>query len=350
MISWFLSKNLISHDDFIMHSAPDSIPKVEYKRNILFKKNGLPLITNSLNYIKFLVKTVSIIFRSVIRIFLGKWMAGLMLREAIKYIWSEYSDIKSIAKAYYFHNSGWIYRPIWTHLVESKGARIVFYYYSYNCMNFKSIEGERQINYGIETMTWTNYLLWDEQHNLWLQRYNKHPKSTSITGPVWFSDSEKEQIIEEDALMIFDIPPFKESISLGFGLDMELHLPSGPIKFLEDILKISKKYGIKTYIKSKRLESNPNIDKRYISLLNNYSKSGVISLVDSKISADKLISRCKATINYPFTSTGIISFSQNKPTIYYDPTNFFHPYAVSSVECIGNEKILEDWIKETFNY
>ena len=180
-------------------------------------------------------------------------------------------------------------------------------------------------------------------------RYNKHPKSTSITGPVWFSDSEKEQIIEEDALMIFDIPPFKESISFGFGLDMN-YICYLTNKIFRRYIKNSKKYGIKTYIKSKRLESNPNIDKRYISLLNNYSKSGVISQVDSRISADRLISRCKATINYPFTSTGIISFSQNKPTIYYDPTNFFHSNAVSSVECIGNEKILEDWIKETFNY
>ena len=96
MISWFLSKNLISHDDFIMHSAPDSIPKVEYKRNILFKK--MTSINQFFNYIKFLVKTVSIIFRSVIRIFLGKWMAGLMFREAIKYIWSEYSDINQLLK------------------------------------------------------------------------------------------------------------------------------------------------------------------------------------------------------------------------------------------------------------
>lgn len=214
-------------------------------------------------------------------------------------------------------------------------------------MNFASKNHERIINYGITSMSWPNYYVWDNQHADWVRKYVQHAKNINTVGPIWFHDSQEKEPINNIMFAVFDIPPFINSISNTFGLDMELHHPDAAKTFLKDICEIATKNDLQVHIKSKRF--NKNTDPSYLSLILELEDNKNVFIIDSNTAAEKIIANSAATINYPFTSTGIISNTLKKPTIYYDPTDFFHQNAVESVQCIGSKLELESWMLQFKN-
>jgi len=347
VISWFYSKKFFQEDINIVHSVKNYKPIKELPFKLIYKKNYFPIYNSFSQFLKFFSHSLLSLVHAIKSIFLGRWWSALFLREIIKYHVFDFSENQSLAREYYFHNSGWIYRPFWTYAAEKKGCKINFYFYSYNNMNFSSKNHERIINYGITSMSWPNYYVWDKQHADWVRKYVKHEKNIYTVGPIWFHDSQEKEPINNIMFAVFDIPPFINSISNTFGLDMELHHPDAAKTFLKDICEIATKNDLQVHIKSKRF--NKNTDPSYLSLILELEDNKNVFIIDSNTAAEKIIANSAATINYPFTSTGIISNTLKKPTIYYDPTDFFHQNAVESVQCIGSKLELESWMLQFKN-
>ena len=69
--------------------------------------------------------------------------------------------------------------------------------------------------------------------------------------------------------------------------------------------------------KQKRYIGNRE-SKKYSGVVSNLSKNMII--VDSCISAIRVIDACDCVISFPFTSTAILGLNANKTSMYYDPT------------------------------
>jgi polysaccharide biosynthesis PFTS motif protein len=95
----------------------------------------------------------------------------------------------SLAVEYLFHNSGWIYRPLWTYDAEKFGSKIIFYFYSTNCESFKVSDKDQAIPYGWMAMSWPCYLVWDVWQSDFIKRAIGDEAKIIIVGSIWFTSS-----------------------------------------------------------------------------------------------------------------------------------------------------------------
>ena len=51
---------------------------------------------------------------------IGRWWYGYLYRESISLHYTSLISNDSLAEDYYFHNSGWFFKPLWTYEVEKK--------------------------------------------------------------------------------------------------------------------------------------------------------------------------------------------------------------------------------------
>ena len=93
---------------------------------------------------------------------------------------------EALAEDYFFHNSNWYYKPLWTFEVENKGASVSLYYYSTNMENIQFNNYKKNENFGLKIMTWNNFIVWDQQQEDYLKQYC--PNATYIqVGSVDFT-------------------------------------------------------------------------------------------------------------------------------------------------------------------
>jgi len=159
---------------------------------------------------------------------------------------------------------------------------------------------------------------------------------------MWFSDNNIRYKLKRNSLLIFDVPPFRELIAETHGLDIQIHHPFAALKFIKDIFHATKEFDINIYIKCKR--ENQLVDPMYTDFLQTISNNENIFLLDPGISANSVIPQSIGTINYPFTSTALISQASNVETVYYDPLSIFDKHQFS-IPILDSQLEIQNWIK-----
>ena len=297
-----------------------------YKNNKIYFFNRVFFSSSKLS-IKFnlICKFTTIFFESLFFLFIGKNIYSLVLPELALFLISKSKTSNEIAKKYYFSQSDYIYRPLWTFPLESKGSEILLYYYAGSFDGYFENNNYPKCQIGTEIMSWPKVLIWSESlRNLKKEeaKYSNFYKSPYI----YFKDNRLDFDIPENSVSVFDIMPlsyFAKSIEIP---NTNYRSFSNIYKFFNDIFLLSKKYDFKLVYKShKDIENKKNYlkghtrwSKRYTNIIKKLQKE--IILVKHDVSELKIINSTKFSISFPWTSTSIIANNLNKRSFFYDPT------------------------------
>lgn len=280
----------------------------------------------------------------------GHWWHALLLNQAALAAQVRMQNPEELAKDYLFHNSGWIYRPLWTYEAEKRGSRIIFYFYSTNCEAFKQPKGYPPLPYGWQAMNWPHYLVWDEYQADFVRRAVGETANISVGGSICFSTSAEEMpAFSGQGVAVFDITPTRSSFYRTLGIDFEFYVPKTSIAFLYDIQKVTKDAGYTMLWKRKRKlkKESSFAHPSYLSSAESLSRYENVISVDPDISANRVIEASTLVISMPFTSTALIARELGKPSCYYDPTGLVQKddRAAHGIEIISGPEELELWLK-----
>lgn len=279
----------------------------------------------------------------------GNWWHALLLNEAVKSASVRLQNPDKLARDYLFHNSGWIYRPLWSYEAEAKGSRVIFYFYSTNCEGFKRPTGYPIQAHCWQLMNWPLYLVWDKAQADFVRRAVGQGPAIRVVGPILFHAVEAEELpsLNRASVAVFDITPVRESIYVTLGADLEYYVPAVCIEFLRDIQLVAEAQGLLMHWKHKRkLQNASRAHPMYRGFVATVVERDNVRLIDADLSATLVISTSAAVISMPFTSTAIIAREMNKPTCYYDPTGLLQKddRAAHGIEIISGREELARWL------
>lgn len=249
----------------------------------------------------------------------GQWWYSMMLGETTKAAHIRMQDPALLALDYLFHNSTWIYRPLWTYEAERQGARILFYFYSTNIEQFKQSGVYPEPLYGWQTMTWSKYLVWDDYQETFLRRAVGDAVEVSVVGSISFhSGVPAPSDLPARSIAVFDVQPMRDAVYQPLGIDIEYYVPRNANKFLTDIQEATAMADRVMVFKRKR-DVGTRVHPSYERTTNWLSGTSNYLEIDPDTSASALIEKCQAVISTAFTSTALIGRDLGKPSIYYDP-------------------------------
>lgn len=249
----------------------------------------------------------------------GNWWPALMLGEAAKAAQMRFQEPALLARDYLFHNSNWIYRPLWTYEAERKGVRIIFYFYSTNCEKFKHAGTYPSLAYGWQAMAWPRYVVWDEYQADFVRRAVGDAALIDVVGSISFSSGDEVlQALPPRFIAVFDVQPMRDALYQPLGIDFEYYTPDNANHFLTDIQRATSSTGQIMVLKRKR-NVGSKVHPSYVNTIQTLSRSDNYLEIDPDTAATALIAKCRGVISAPFTSTALIGRDLGKPSIYYDP-------------------------------
>lgn len=303
-----------------------------------------------LNKLAALVRYISwgcvMIMISLIDLFRSRWWHAFMLNQAATAMQARLHDSESLARVYLLHNSGWIYRPLWTYEAEKKGSQISFYFYSTNCEPFRHANEYPKYNNSWQVTTWPHYLVWDKYQTDFIRRSVGEKAKINIVGPIWFSASSEDEIdVPMKAVGVFDVQPVRDSYYQTLGLDFDYYIPEICNQFLADIYEVvAESDGILAH-KRKR-DIGKRAHPKYRHNVEKMEELPGYVAVDPGMSAAKLIDRCAAVISMPFTSTALIARDLGKPSVYYDPLGLIqkNDRGAHDIQIVNGLEDLRNWL------
>lgn len=303
----------------IHHSVSESSAKSIGSLEVNYQPRPLPRLTNIAELARYSFLAGKALLISAVDLIRGRWWHALLLNQAALAVQARTVSSELLAKEYLFHNSNWIYRPLWTYEVERNGALILFYFYSTNARSFNGTDKCLPPPYGWQASNWPCYLVWDQFQEKFIREATDGQYKILNVGEIWFSDegSEKIDITKENTIAVFDVQPFRVSKYQSLGLGYEYYVPQVSIKFLEDIQAVLDEFGIDMAFKRKRdigKLAHP-VYRSAVELIE--TEPNVIS-ISSSVSAARLIENSLAVISMPYTSTALIAANQGIPSVYYD--------------------------------
>jgi polysaccharide biosynthesis PFTS motif protein len=348
IISWYMDYlNDSKKYDTIFHSVPNT--ELTSIKDYLLTNIESPIVRYStiLETIRFIIWFSKAFFVSFGFLILGRWWYAFFFFEAIKMAHIHFSKTDCLAKQYLFHNSSWIYRPLWTYEAEKKGSEIIFYFYSTNSENFKVGNEYPPLNYGWEAMSWSKYLVWDEYQKDFLLRAGVKDQLIKIVGSIDFHSSDEKVLNIPSGLKIsvFDVQPVRDSYYFILGARLEYYRPGICIDFLADILNSSRN---STILHKKKREIGKRAHPKYRKYTIGIKKNSNYFNIESDISARALIQYSDLVISMPFTSTALIAREEGKPSIYYDPSGIVmkDDRAAHGIPIISGKEELAIWLKQ----
>ncbi len=348
IVTWYLrwngrvaELNSICHD--IKGLSSTSIGTVE----ITDLPSAIPPINSVYGLIQYSAWAVKASLLAMIDLFRGRWWHALLLNQAAKAAHVRTMSDDILAREYMFHNSNWIYRPLWTYEAEKKGSLVTFYFYSTNCEDFKRQDGYPCSVYGWQNMNWPRYLVWDKWQADFIYRNTNDNSNALVVGPIWFDISNNMMTpeIKNKTITVFDVTPFRSSMFNLLSVDFEYYVPHNCIEFLKDIQQVADEFGYSVIWKRKRnigSIAHPKY-RKFSKVLN---KSENIINVDPDLSAYTLIEASTLVISMPFTSTALIARELNIPSIYYDPFGMCQKddRASHGIDMLIGKKELREWL------
>ena len=347
IVSWYLQWEGRKPDiEVICHGVANSVSGKVGNTSILKQHRPLPALIGWRAIIKYAVWGLFASVFAALDCLRGRWWSALMLNQAALATQVRNLSEKSLAREYLFHNSSWMYRPLWTYEAERIGSVITFYFYSTNCEGFKQLDGYAPIYYGYKAMNWPRYLVWDEYQADFVRRTVGEQANVVVVGSIWFQDAAvKMPILNGPGVAVFDVTPFRFSRYCLFGLSSEFYTPAVANQFLLDVIDVCQRNGVSMLWKRKR-NIGRNAHPHYRRLANELTENSHVVLVEPDISAIRVIESCVAVISMPFTSTALIAKEMGKPTAYYDPLGLLQKddRAAHGIDILSGMDELEGWL------
>ncbi len=349
IVSWYLQwDGRKPNIKTICHSVSNTFSKSFGDLELVTQPGPMPRLTDVKDLSKYIGWALVSISLAFIDLFRYRWWHPLLLNQSALSAQARFTSSDSLAKEYLFHNSSWIYRPLWTYDAEQLGATITFYFYSTNCEPFMKALGYPEITYGWRAMSWPRYLVWDEYQANFIRRCIGEQKEVNVVNSIWFgSDLSQLTNIPCNAVAIFDVQPFRDSFYSSLALDFDYYTPQVANKFLMDIQEVLSDSSCVMALKRKR-EISKLAHPRYRACINELKKKKNFLTIDSNIDALSVIENCNLVISMPFTSTALLGRSVGKPSIYYDPLGFIqlNDRAAHGIQIIQGKDMLRTWMNE----
>ena len=349
IFTWYLQwSGKTPNVDSLRHDVKDIDKGVLENIPVIPIPSALPFLKKMRGLQSLVLWGFIMILFSLIELIRGHWWHALLFGESYKSKVLRIVDEDELARDYLFHNSGWIYRPLWTYEAEKRGSRILFYFYSTNVEGFKQAGGYLPAYFGWKISGWNNILVWDREQQDFVNRSIDLRVNTHVVGPIWFeSGLEELPCLPSNSIAVFDVQPFRDAFYNSSGIPFDYYVPANCNLFLNDIYELLSEKDITLVLKRKR-----NIGKiihyKYKNLLEQLEgKSSFISL-DPDVGAQQIIGSCKAVISMPFTSTALIAKQMGKPSVYYDPSSLIQKddRGAHGIKILSDKKELEDWLLE----
>ena len=346
IVSWYLKRYASDKNiSVIYHSVPNVSSKKVGDFEICHLHNPILPLFEKNAIIKYIFWCLGVFFSSIFDLILGRWWNLILIDEASKAVKIKYQNDGLLAREYLFHNSSWIYRPLWTYEAIAKGSEITFYFYSTNCEGFATVEHTTKFVYGYQAMNWPNYLVWDSYQADFVKRAVGKSVRFKIVGPIPFSYSSINYINTlKNLIAVFDVQPMRDAVYKTLGLDLEYYVPMNCNRFLLDIYAVCEKARFTMVLKRKR-DVGRRLHPSYRTEIDKLSKLPYFQSVNPELSADKIISNANCIISMPFTSTAILGRLAGKPSVYYDPLNLLQKDdpAAHGIQIISGIDELYSW-------
>ena len=347
VVSWYLqlsgrAAGIKEVRHTVSKARPVSVGGVE----VLPTKKVLPELAGARAVIKYVLWGLRASIIAAFDCFRGRWWHALLLSQAALAAQVRAQPTDFLAQEYLFHNSSWIYRPLWTYEAKKRGSAITFYFYSTNCENFKRPGGYPQLSYGWKAMNWPHYLVWDDCQADFVRRAVGIEENVRVVGSIWFSTSASEiPALPPRAIAVFDIQPVRDAYYNTLGIDFDYYTPEVVCKFLSDSYKAVEGGGCKLVLKRKR-EIGKLAHPLYRNRIKELERFASFVEVEAGSDAWQVIEHSIAVISMPFTSTALIAKEMGKPSIYYDPTGRLQrdDRAAHGIPILSGIEELEEWI------
>lgn len=348
VISWYLQwEGKAKGIDVISHSVPNTPKQNLGGVDLESQVDLIPRLGSLASFLKYFFWSFSAVFLASLDCARGRWWHAFILNQAALSAQVRSLNKKTLALDYMFHNSGPIYRPLWTYDAENYGSRIIFYFYSTNSENFKTSEAEATIPYGWKAMSWPYFLVWDEWQRDFVKKSIKYDAKIDVVGPIWFGSALIQCSIKNEKLIaVFDVQPMRDSIYQILGIPYEYYVASIANTFVSDIYVVALNRGLTIALKRKRNIGN-RVHPIYMKKINKLILQPNFCEIDVDLSPWELIEKSKLVISMPFTSTALIARDLGKPSVYYDPTGHLkdNDPAAHGIEVISSKDSLNEWIE-----
>lgn len=275
---------------------------------------------------------------------------SILLKEAVYAKAMDLMDNRFIGKAYIFNISSFIVRPLWTYVAEMKGSQIIMVNYASSFQSFFYENRYLPPEIGYSSTNWPIFVNLDCKYADYLEKVI-NPKSLLIKfnslPPLNFFEKNNNIVLgKEKCLLVFDITPVSlVNYPLLFPIPI-YRTSETAINFLEDIINISSKMGVKVMLKNKRHFSKNHHCKRYIRYINKLSNDDRVVLIDYRHNVGDLCKLFGNVISAPFTSTAIEAESLGCESVFYDPTGDLHKSDIGAqgLKLISGKIELEKWV------
>ncbi len=345
IINWFDDKESLSKNILNIYHDVKQFKKINYKKYKIQYLSNLEHLYELKYLLKFILWAIKVTILCFYDLFRGRWWHALLLHEAVDLKIVSLNK-KKLFNKYFFNNSLFIKRPLWTYYAEENGSEILFYFYSTNSQNYTTIKDKDPTPFGWRNTTWNNYLIWDKYQEKFLKNYTFNKKNIKAYGPIWFSDiNTKFNKPKLNFITVFDISPARDVFNKTYIVAESFPNYAFIIKFLNDIVKICEKNDIIMVLKIKRTLTNIHHPK-YIKFLNNFNLLNNTILLNPETSSSSIIEQSSKVISAPFCSPSIVAKNLNISSIYYDPLSIYlknNPVA-HNIEIIRGKDMLEKWI------
>ena len=353
IVTWYQQKfGKVSELDALCHGVKGAASGTVEGIPVMSVPSAIPQLTNSGALVRFAGWSIMASALAIIDLLRGRWWHALLLHEASSTAMVRMHEVNRLARDYLFHNSNWIYRPLWTYEAEKQGSQITFYFYSTNCEAFKRPDGYPPLPYGWQAMNWSRYLVWDEYQADLVRRAVGDSANIITVGPIWFHTSAEEvRGVPPNAVAVFDVQPAGDLRYRTHALDFEYITPNTTNQFLSDIYKSLIERNATLALKKKRKIGKLAHPKYRQFIKKLYSLPNFIA-VDSDTSAFRLIENCVAVISMPFTSTALLGRELGKPSIYYDPRGVIQKddRAAHGIPIVSGPEQLKTWLYSHVNF
>jgi polysaccharide biosynthesis PFTS motif protein len=357
-----LNKDRVSHDivswysqwpgrvgelDMICHSVKGDTQSAVGGIPLISVPSAIPPLTHFSVLLRYVGWGCAAVTRAALDLTRGRWWHALMLYESSRAAAFRLNQNVSCARDYLFNNSGWAYRPLWTYEAQSKGARVILYFYSANIEGFKRADRKADRAYlGYKSMNWPYYLVWDEDQADFIHRVVGLNANVTAVGPIWFNTADsKLPTLPLKSVAVFDVQPMRDAFYNTLAVDFDYYTPKTANQFLADVYETVTASNCTLTLKRKR-EIGNLIHPSYRSCIAELGERHNFVLVDSAVDPWQLIENSLAVISMPFTTTAIIAKEMGKHSVYYDPFGLLQkddPAAHGVAILCGIEE-LEAWL------
>ena len=317
ILDWFSDQDEAKPIETILHNCKGIDNYKINDKSVCYKRTPYPTINSPFRLLQF---TLWFTLQGFVSIF--NFKQRLLFRELVFQKLTQLSAKSELNDFYFFHNSGHIFRPLWTYEAERKGSEIIFYFYSTNISSFKEKGKEFVQDFQWQVVSWSHYWVWNNQQLEFLNRNTIAKKKVTIKGIIPFTVSSSQKTLnyelDRDAILIFDVQPVKKYIYSSLAPTVDFYSEENTIRFLSWIDDLAQCFNLCVFIKRKRYSNQTS--KLYLRKIEYLVNSGYWYDLDPAIDPNFA---CKqlgplASISAPFTSTALISTKHNIPSIYLD--------------------------------